>query len=73
MGYQWRPVAQTTDLKTQSPVLYNDLKGKAHEHSSKQHHSELAEFEGHSSQEESCTQPPSASPIETGQEAVGAD
>jgi hypothetical protein len=55
MGYQWRPVAQITGLKTQSPVLYNYLKGKAHEYSSKQHHSELAEFEGHSSQEEPGT------------------
>jgi hypothetical protein len=52
MGYQQHPVAQTTGLKTQSPVLYNDLKGKAHEHSSKQHHP-LAGFEGHSGQENS--------------------
>ena len=55
MGYQWRPVAQITRLKTQSPVLYNYLKGKAHVYSIKQHHSELAEFESHSSQEEPCT------------------
>jgi hypothetical protein len=73
MGYQWRSVAQITGLKTQSPVLYNYLKGKAHVHSSKQHHSELAEFEGHSSQKESGTQSPSASPVEVGPKALGTD